>query len=155
MRTQSDRFSALLPTLAGLALVLLGAAAGARILGYLPDRIDAFRAARAIDVIATASAGGDIGAERSSMQPASGSATGKRRCPACGVIVSIREIAATPSTGSTAAQDEDAVTDSASRFEYTVRLQGGAQRSIFHATPTRWQRGERVIVIDRAGPSHP
>jgi hypothetical protein len=155
MHTPSDRFSILLPTLAGLALVLLVVAAGARMLGFLPGEIGAFRDARTIDVIATASADDDIDAGRGSKSPAPVSATGRRRCPECGVIVSIREIAATPSTGGTAAQDPDAVTAPAGRFEYTVRLQGGAQRLIIAANPTRWQPGERVIVIDGAGPAQP
>jgi len=155
MDTPSDRFSALRPTLLGLALVLLVVAAGARVMGFLPGQIGAFRDARTIDVIATASAGDDIDAEPGSKSPAPGSAMGKRRCPECGVIVSIREIAATPSTGSAAAEDPDAVTAPAGRFEYTVRLQGGAQRLIIDANSNRWRPGERVIVIDGAGPAHP
>jgi len=152
MDTPSDRFSSLRPALAGLALVLLVVAASARILGYLPGQIGALRDAQ---VIATASADGDIDVEPGSMPPAPGSAMGMRRCPECGVIVSIREIAATPSTASTAAQDPDAVTAPAARFEYTVRLQGGAERLIIDANSTRWRPGERVIFIDGAGPALP
>lgn len=60
------------------------------------------------------------------------SGTGARRCPDCGVVVSMRDVPGT--------QPE------ASR-EITIRLQDGSVRVITDANPASWRYGERVSII--------
>lgn len=55
-----------------------------------------------------------------------------RRCPDCGVVESMRDVAGT--------QTEPG-------REITIRLQDGSMRVITDANPAKWRQGERVSII--------
>lgn len=93
--------------------------------------------------------------------PTTSEARPKPRCPECGVIVSIREIerrdedSGSGATGGvTAGSGDETRMKSTKRYEIIVRMADGSSRVIAEANPARWRRGERLIVIDGAGPSN-
>lgn len=155
MKTQSDRSPFLLPTIAGIVAIVLGIAVVARIIGWLPNPIGGFGGVHPIEVLSTASAE----PREMALEQAPGNVRTKWRCPECGVIVSMREIDADgPDAGMGAVGHQPAGNESempataATRYEFTVRLQGGSHRTIRAASPESWRLGERVIIIDGASP---
>ena len=58
------------------------------------------------------------------------------RCPECGVIVSLREIAPAEKPAMLA------------RYEITVRMRGGTNRTFVDTNPDNWRPGERVNFIE-------
>jgi hypothetical protein len=64
-----------------------------------------------------------------------------RRCPHCGWIESKREIL--PNVADPHA---------AKIYEYTARMVDGSSRLFQEQLPTSWRLGERLMVIDGAGP---
>jgi hypothetical protein len=82
------------------------------------------------------------------------------KCPGCGVIVSMREV--DPQSEASALAAPDGVLASnpgevrsapARNHEITIRMADGSSRVINHASSASWRPGERVVVIDGAGPS--
>src|ERR1700674_13932 len=100
MKTQTDKFPFLLSAIAAIAVVLLGIAALARIVGWQPNSIGGFGNIFAIEMLSAASANSVAEPEDKEAPQASGNARGKSRCPECGVIVSMREFDASFATAS-------------------------------------------------------
>lgn len=122
------------PLITGVAIVLIGIAGIARMLGWGPNLADDSGDILALDQKAPVSATSEarVGA----------------RCPECGVIVSIREIQA---SGGTVAGSRSETRAKATRsYEITVRLADGSSRVFNDASSANWRSGERVIVIDGA-----
>ena len=76
------------------------------------------------------------------------------RCAECGVIESVREIAAADessavnSTGRVAARIRGALkTKPPGNYEIIIRMQDGSMRVIQDANPATWRRGEPVTII--------
>ena len=156
METKSDRSAFLLPAIAGMVAIVLGIAGVASFMAWLPNPTGSFGPAHPIEVLSTASA---EPRETAPLQQSDNART-KWRCPECGVVVSMREIVAgAPEHGITAVGHEAASNENgmraatAMRYEFTVRLAGGAHRTIIAARPESWRLGERVIIIDGASPA--
>jgi hypothetical protein len=82
----------------------------------------------------------------------------KRKCAECGLVVSMweiesdeRELARAAATGgkSPSSRHESRATSHKS-YKMTIRMADGSNRTIYHASPTTWRPGERVILIDGA-----
>jgi hypothetical protein len=155
MKTQTDKSSSLLLTIAGIAVILLGIAGVTRIMGWLPNSIGGFRNIPAIEVLSAASAKSVAEPVDMDLPQAPSNARGKRRCPECSVIVSMREIdasgpnASLGAVGQKVASNENGMRGTSARsYQFTVRLEGGSRRVIIDANPASWRPGQRVIVID-------
>lgn len=151
-KTKSARRLPLLAAIAGIVAIVLCIAAVARMAGSLAYPVGGFGDVIADEVLPAASAKPGSGES-----PALADSRAKRRCPECGVIVSMRMVdAGGPDAGGEAARhgtpsDQGAMRElPAKRFEFVVRRQDGSRRVIIDADPTRWRMGERVIVIDGA-----
>jgi hypothetical protein len=141
MKPQANRPPYLAPLIVGMAVILFSTAGIARMMGWGPDSTD--------------DSGGILSAQ------AGGAARAKGRCAECGVITSMREIAARDegagldASGGTVSGHQDALPEtSARRYEITIRLADRSSRVINYASPASWRPGERVIVIDGANPSN-
>lgn len=149
MKPQTAKVSALLPTIVGIVLVLIGAAVGARMMGLLPNSIGAFGGMRNIELVS------DAAAESGTSVRLPGNGRVRRRCPECGVIASVRAIDSNASNPASNlyAGGGGVQGIATNRYEVIVRLDGGARRVMVDTNPTRWREGERVIVIDGTIPS--
>lgn len=161
MKTQTDKSSFLLWTIASIAVILIGIAGVARIMGSLPNSIDGFGKILAIDVLSAASANPVAEPVDTDLPPASGNVRSNRRCPECSVIVSMLEIDASGpnaklgTVGHKAASNENRMRGTSARsYEITVRLEGGSRRVIAAPNRAGWSPGQRVIVIDGTSPAH-
>lgn len=129
----SSRLSLLI---AGVVVVLFSTAVTARVLGWGPG------------------SGGDPGnilaLDRTLPGLPGAPAPVEPRCPECGVIVSMREIAGGGADADSAAAGH---AGPGRRYEITLRQVDRANRVISLAGPMSWRAGERVIVIDGAGAS--
>lgn len=143
MKTQVNQRRHLLLLLIGIAVALFGAAAFARIVGWMPmaragsaqipasDRILALRAAPGAAVAHTAASAARAGA----------------RCAECGVIQSTRVMDGQDDdigSGTTASETGNRLTRSR---RITIRMSDGSTRVIHDAHSTGWRLRERVIVI--------
>jgi len=132
----------LVPLITGIAIVLFSTAGIARIMGWGANPTDASGDGLAPD-----------------QMPAVETMSETRvfaRCAECGVIVSMRKIERhKEDPGPGAAGDRDESRLKASRnYEFTVRMDDGSSRVIEAAYAAAWRRGERLIVIAGAIPSH-
>jgi hypothetical protein len=62
----------------------------------------------------------------------------RAKCESCGVIETIRRL--------------DAVGDSPAGYEFIVRLRDGSARVSRVATSSRWQAGDRIMLIGGTAP---
>jgi hypothetical protein len=67
------------------------------------------------------------------------------RCPACGMIVSVRNI---ETHEMAAGHSNQGLAQSSRGREITVRMADGSSRVIYDARPAGWRIGERMMVID-------
>ncbi len=135
MRMARGKLIYLLPALAAVTMILFGTPGVAPMVGWLTH---------SSDVLA------DVAARGASADPA------RRRCPECGVIASMREIAVSdPGARDRAGAGRRTAmpVKPARRYEFTVRLSDGSQRLITEANRTSWRIGERLTVIDGINPS--
>lgn len=85
----------------------------------------------------------------------------RRRCPECGVIVSMQRIqdrdeAALQTTGDPRAGNPDGTHGKVSgRYAITIRMSDGSIRVIDYTNPPQWRTGERLIVIGGGQPAYP
>ena len=147
MKTQTDKSSYLPLLLTGIAIILFSTAGIARMMGWSPNSTDASGDAAALDQTAHVSATLE--------------ARGRPRCPACGVVVSMREIkrhdedtGPGAAGGATAGNGGETALKTNGAYEITLRMVDGSSRVFEDASPARWRTGERVIVIDGANASH-
>lgn len=84
----------------------------------------------------------------------SAKAYARRRCPECGVIVSMQKIQdrddapVIQTAGGARAGNPDEVSGKlSSRYAITIRMSDGSIRVIENANPPQWRTGERLIVI--------
>jgi hypothetical protein len=147
MKTQADKSTYLPLLLTGIAIILFSTAGIARVMGWSPNPTGASSDTVALDQTADVSATSESRA--------------RPRCPACGVVVSMREIerhgediGPGAGGGATAGDGDETGLKTNGSYEITVRLVDGSSRMFVDANPARWRTGERVIVIDGANPSH-
>ena len=147
MKTQANKAPYLPLVLAGIAAILFSTAVIARIIGWGPN---------------SAGDSGDILAlDQAAPVRATSEPRAKPRCPECGEIVSMREIAKHDENPGPAAagevtagnRDETRV-NSIRSHEIMVRMADGSRRVIEQANPASWRPGERVIVIGGVTPSN-
>ena len=155
MQGNKSRYLPLLIT--GIAVILFSTAGIARMMGWGPNSIDDSGDILALDILPVASAQPVAMTAQTAPGEAAGAARAKGRCAECGVIMSMREIAARDegagldASGGTVFGHQDALPEtSARRYEITVRLADRSSRVINYASPASWRPGERVIVIDGA-----
>ncbi|MGQ0523889.1 MAG: hypothetical protein ACT4P8_09550 [Betaproteobacteria bacterium] len=156
MHVSRSRYLPLL--IVGSAVILFSTAGIAAIMGWLPATAGDSGDILARGNVPAALAARDALTVQTAPAPAPGGTRVKARCPECGVIVSMREIdaggAGTGLAGVTAAGNKALSTESARRYEITVRLADGSRRVIEQANPASWRQGERLILIDGAPPSN-
>jgi hypothetical protein len=132
----------LAPLITGIAIILFSTAGIARIMGWGANSTDASRDGLAPDQMPAVE----------TMREARVHA----RCAECGVIVSMRKIERhkeDPGPGEDGDRDESRLKASRN-YEFTVRMDDGSSRVIEAAYAAAWRRGERLIVIAGAIPSH-
>lgn len=84
-----------------------------------------------------------------------------RRCPECGVVVSMQRIqgrdeTALRTTGDARAGNPEGTPGKMSgRYAITIRMSDGSIRVIDDANPPQWRTGERLIVIGGGKPAYP
>lgn len=147
MKTQADKSPYLPLLITGIAVIVFSSAGFARMMGW---------------GLNWTSASGDILArDQTAPVPTTSEARAKPRCPECGVIVSMREIerqdedSDSRAAGGVKVGDRDEMrVKSIKRYEIIVRMADGSSRVIAEASPARWRRGERLIVIGGANPSN-
>ena len=146
MNTYKNGPLVILPALAATVALLLGSAGVVHVVGWLPNPAHAvarwvnqgpFAAAPFEAASALAAPAPDAAPPRQATE----GARARRVCAECGVITSIRKIAAI---------GDDAGAD-AIRYEFTVRQEDNTQRVITDVNPSAWRLGERVIAIGGAG----
>ena len=132
----------LVPLITGIAIVLFSTAGIARIMGWGANSTDA--------------SGDGLAPDQMPAVETMREARVHARCAECGVIVSMRKIERhKEDPGPGAAGDRDESRLKASRnYEFTVRMDDGSSRVIEAAYAAAWRRGERLIVIAGAIPSH-
>jgi len=132
----------LVPLITGIAIVLFSTAGIARIMGWGANSTDA--------------SGDGLAPDQMPAVETMSEARVFARCAECGVIVSMRKIERhKEDPGPGAAGDRDESRLKASRnYEFTVRMDDGSSRVIEAAYAAAWRRGERLIVIAGAIPSH-
>ena len=137
----------LVPLITGIAIVLFSTAGIARIMGWGANSTDA--------------SGDGLAPDQMPAVETMSEARVFARCAECGVIVSMRKIERHKeepdpgAAGSGAAGNRDESRLKASRnYEFTVRMDDGSSRVIEAANAAAWRRGERLIVIAGAIPSH-
>ena len=132
----------LVPLITGIAIVLFSTAGIARIMGWGANPTDA--------------SGDGLAPDQMPAVETMSEARVFARCAECGVIVSMRKIERhKEDPGPGAAGDRDESRLKASRnYEFTVRMDDGSSRVIEAAYAAAWRRGERLIVIAGAIPSH-
>lgn len=143
MKGQTDKSSYRPLLIAGIAVILLGSAGIAHMMGW--------------GTVFTDDSGDILALDQAPPAPATSEARAKPRCPECGVIVSMREIDVrnedngSGATGRVAARGQGETRVKSTRsYEITVRMADGSSRVFNDANPARWRLGERVIVIDGA-----
>jgi hypothetical protein len=143
VKPPAELYPYLLPVNAGIALVLVGLVAIARVVGWTPD--------------SRGDSGGVLAHDRAGFRVASLERVGPR-CPECSMIVSVRKIegfqgAAGPVLARyrDAGERDTAEREPATSYEIVVRMADGSSRAIRQARPASWQPGESVIVIDSVG----
>lgn len=137
----------LAPLITGIAIILFSTAGIARIMGWGANSTDASRDGLAPDQMPAVE----------TMREARVHA----RCAECGVIVSMRKIERRKEDsgpgaagGGTAGNRDESRLKAARNHEITVRMADGSSRVIEAANAAAWRRGERLIVIAGAIPSH-
>lgn len=146
MKTRADKAPYLPLVMAGIVIVLFSTAAIARMLGWGPN---------------SAGESGDVLVLEQAAPATTSAPRTKLRCPECGEIVSMREIArhdensGLAAAGEVTAGDRDGTrVNSIRSHEITVRMADGSRRMIEQANPASWRPGERVIVIGGVTPSN-
>jgi hypothetical protein len=151
MSAHASRFARLPWTGVGVTAILTGATAIAAAMIWLGAGSSAQDPAPAL---------GNLVAAHGVPERASAGIRTRPKCPGCGVIVSMREVE--PQSEASGQAGRDAVLASNTGevqvtpvrgHEITVRMADGSSRVINHASPANWRPGERVVVIDGAGPS--
>ena len=137
----------LVPLITGIAIVLFSTAGIARIMGWGANPTDA--------------PGDGLAPDQMPAVETMSAARVFARCAECGVIVSMRKIErhkedpgpGAAGSGAAGNRDESRLT-AARNYEFTVRMADGSSRVIEAAYAAAWRRGERLIVIAGAIPSH-
>jgi len=132
----------LVPLITGIAIVLFSTAGIARIMGWGANSTDA--------------SGDGLAPDQMPAVETMSEARVFARCAECGVIVSMRKIERhkeDPGPGADGDRDESRLKASRN-YEFTVRMDDGSSRVIEAAYAAAWRRGERLIVIAGAIPSH-
>ena len=137
----------LVPLITGIAIVLFSTAGIARIMGWGANPTDA--------------SGDGLAPDQMPAVETMSEARVFARCAECGVIVSMRKIErhkeepgpGAAGSGAAGNRDESRLT-AARNYEFTVRMDDGSSRVIEAAYAAAWRRGERLIVIAGAIPSH-
>ena len=132
----------LVPLITGIAIVLFSTAGIARIMGWGANPTDA--------------SGDGLAPDQMPAVETRSEARVFARCAECGVIVSMRKIERhkeDPGPGADGDRDESRLKASRN-YEFTVRMDDGSSRVIEAAYAAAWRRGERLIVIAGAIPSH-
>ena len=137
----------LVPLITGIAIVLFSTAGIARIMGWGANSTDA--------------SGDGLAPDQMPAVETRSEARVFARCAECGVIVSMRKIErhkedpgpGAAGSGAAGNRDESRLT-AATNYEFTVRMADGSSRVIEAANAAAWRRGERLIVIAGAIPSH-
>ena len=132
----------LVPLITGIAIVLFSTAGIARIMGWGANPTDA--------------SGDGLAPDQMPAVETMSEARVFARCAECGVIVSMRKIERhkeDPGPGADGDRDESRLKASRN-YEFTVRMDDGSSRVIEAAYAAAWRRGERLIVIAGAIPSH-
>ena len=132
----------LVPLITGIAIVLFSTAGIARIMGWGANPTDA--------------PGDGLAPDQMPAVETMSAARVFARCAECGVIVSMRKIERhkeDPGPGADGDRDESRLKASRN-YEFTVRMDDGSSRVIEAAYAAAWRRGERLIVIAGAIPSH-
>jgi hypothetical protein len=132
----------LVPLITGIAIVLFSTAGIARIMGWGANSTDA--------------SGDGLAPDQMPAVETMSEARVFARCAECGVIVSMRKIERhkeDPGPGADGDRDESRLKASRN-YEFTVRMADGSSRVIEAANAAAWRRGERLIVIAGAIPSH-
>ena len=137
----------LVPLITGIAIVLFSTAGIARIMGWGANPTDA--------------SGDGLAPDQMPAVETMSEARVFARCAECGVIVSMRKIErhkedpgpGAAGSGAAGNRDESRLT-AARNYEFTVRMADGSSRVIEAANAAAWRRGERLIVIAGAIPSH-
>src|SRR5512140_2567725 len=92
MNTQAPESRYLPMLITGVAVILVSAAAIARIIGWIPASVGGFGNFLSVAAFPVASAKALSEPVDVDLPQAPGNPRGKRRCPECSVIVSMREI---------------------------------------------------------------
>ena len=132
----------LVPLITGIAIVLFSTAGIARIMGWGANSTDA--------------SGDGLAPDQMPAVETMSEARVFARCAECGVIVSMRKIERhkeDPGPGADGDRDESRLKASRN-YEFTVRMDDGSSRVIEAANAAAWRKGERLIVIAGAIPSH-
>jgi hypothetical protein len=144
--TQADRSSYLPLLITGVAVILFSTAAIARMMGWGPNSSDD---------------SGDILVLNQKAAAPTREARARPRCPECGMIMSVREIArhdqdSDPGAAGavTAGNRDETRVRSAKSYEIIVRMADGSSRVIDDATAASWRIGERLIIIGGVKPSN-
>lgn len=148
MNAQADKSRFLPLLIAGMAVVLFSTAGIARMMGWGPNLSD--------------DSGDILAPDPAALAPTATATRARRRCPECGMVVSMREIerrdevSGPGAAGAVTAGSRDGAREKSNRIgEIIVRMADGSSRVIEHASLASWRPGERVIVIGGAEPSHP
>lgn len=169
MRTHFQR-PARAPWIAGIAIGLfaaIGIAAIARSISVSYADIPHANTPAARDAASGVAEGAGAGTAQAQLEAARIAASGRNRarCPECGVVESIRQIARSGDTGGHAAgagriargasggRSGSAMAangGTGNGYEITVRLRDGSKTVFNESSPRSWQPGSRVLVISRA-----
>jgi hypothetical protein len=143
---------------AGIAAILLAGAAFAVAMYRFPAHAEVRGGVRSADYAMPASSKSSAATAPAASMPGDNPGRGKRKCAECGLVVSLWEIegndrelarVAAPSEESASTRHKSQ-TASHKSYKMTIRMADGTSRIIYHASPTTWRPGERVILIDGA-----
>lgn len=143
MNTYKSGPLVILPALAATVVLLLGSAAVVSVVGWQPGSTAAMARGLIVEPSVEMSAQAAPAPEAALPRQAADSARSRRPCGQCGVITSIREVAATGEEAGAGGM----------RYEFTVRQEDSTHRVITDVNPAAWRVGERVIAIGGAAPS--
>ena len=131
MDTVAGRSSQLPVWIAAIALIVICAAGIAALMGWLPASTN--RPADSIPIARVEKSAATPAKKASAIVPAVSAARAKTRCTHCGVVKSVREVAAK---------------GVASSYEVTVLFEDGSSRMIIEAAPPPWHDGDLVRIVD-------
>lgn len=170
MRTHFQRPARAPMWIAGISIGLfaaMGIAAIARSISVSYADIPHANAPAARDAASGVANGAGAGTAQAQVEgaPVAAGVRNRARCPECGVVESIRQIARSGDTGGHAAGAGRVARRASSKgsgsamaadgattngYEITVRLRDGSKTVFNEPSPRSWQPGSRVLVISRA-----